>query len=141
MDAVSAKFFRVFLAENRQWITDTGSCHHEVASWRPRGLLFSIHYPLFLRIALVRMGMRAVINLHHMLDGELCVTLSSREPLVTEHLLNSSQVGPLLQHVRSERVAKGMRMHIGRQSVGHGDVFYDPPHAACRQPCATEVHE
>jgi hypothetical protein len=49
-------------------------------------------------------GMGLVVNLEHVLDGELGVALSRGEAFVAKHLLNSAQVGAFFEHVSSERM-------------------------------------
>src|ERR1019366_4018547 len=87
------------------------------------------------------MRMGAVVNLHHMFDGELRVALGSREALMAEHLLDSSQVGAFLQHVRAEGMAQGMRMHVGRESARYGNLLHDAAHAAGREPRPAKVDQ
>lgn len=40
----------------------------------------------------------------------MCVDLRRRYVAMTEHLLQDTQVGPSLEHVRREAVTQGMRM-------------------------------
>lgn len=61
---------------------------------------------------LLRPRMGLVVNLEHVFDGELSVTLGGRKTLVAEHLLNRAQIGSFLQHVGSEGVAQGVRMDL-----------------------------
>src|SRR5713101_3354697 len=65
-----------------------------------------------------------------MFHRELRITLGSREALVAEHLLDGAQVGAFFEHVGSESVAQGVRMNVGRESLGNGDFLDDPPYAA-----------
>ena len=55
------------------------------------------------------MRMRLVVHIHHMLHRQLRVSLRRRESLMTEHLLNRTQVRAFLQHVRAKCVAQRVR--------------------------------
>ena len=48
--------------------------------------------------------MGVVVDLEHVLDGELGVALSSGEALMAQHLLNGAQVGAFLQQMSAEGV-------------------------------------
>ena len=62
------------------------------------------------RLFCTRMG--SVVHLGYLPHGELGVALRGGEALVAKQLLNGAQIGSLFQHVGSESMAKGMRMHI-----------------------------
>ena len=85
--------------------------------------------------------MGLVVDMQHMLHRELRVPLRGGEALVAEHLLDRSQVRAFFEHVRSESVAQGMRMHVGRQSLGDGDFLDDAAYAARGEASATPVDE
>ena len=71
-----------------------------------------------------------IVDGHHLLDGKLGVALGGGEALVSEKLLNGTEVGAFLQHVRAEGVAQGVRMDVGGQAPGNGNSFDDAPDAA-----------
>src|SRR5579885_1905455 len=87
--------------------------------------------------------MRAVVNVHQLPDGDLCVPLRRREALVAEHLLNSPQVGALSQQVRGERVAKRVRTdsHVSVGAVHTHVALEDPVNYARSEPPAVNVEE
>ena len=85
------------------------------------------------------MGMGTVVYLHHMFDRELRVALRCRKSFMPKHFLDRAEVGALLQHVCAKGVPKGMRMNVGREAVGHGDLFDDAADAAGRQAGSTQV--
>lgn len=49
---------------------------------------------------------------------------------MAQHLLNSTQIGTLLEKMCSERMTQGMRMDIRRKPIGHSDFLDDAAHAA-----------
>ena len=53
---------------------------------------------------LLRPRMRLIVNLQHMLDGKLRVTLGGRKTFMPEHFLDRAQIGAFFQHVSSKRV-------------------------------------
>ena len=55
---------------------------------------------------LLRAGMGLVVDVHHVLDGQLRIALRGREPLVAQQFLDRPQVGAFFQHVRSEGMAE-----------------------------------
>jgi len=57
--------------------------------------------------------MRLIVDVHHVLDGELGVALRGGQALVAEEFLDGAQVGSLFQHVRAEGVAQGVGMNFG----------------------------
>src|ERR1019366_9327522 len=89
----------------------------------------------------LRVRMRPVVNLHHVLDRQLRVTLRGRETLVAEHLLDGAQVGAFFQHVRAEGMAQRVRMHVGRESARHRDLLHDAAHAARGEPRPAQVDQ
>ena len=60
-------------------------------------------------------GMRAVVDLGHLPDRQLRVSLRRGEPLMPQQLLDRPQIRALLQHVRAKRVPQRVRMDIRRQ--------------------------
>ena len=78
--------------------------------------------------------MSLVVNLKHVLDGELGVALGGGKTLVAEHFLNRAQVGAFLEQVGAERMPQGVGMDVGRQALGHRDLLDDPSHAAGGEP-------
>lgn len=74
--------------------------------------------------------MGPVINLDQMFHGELGVTLRGREAFVAEHLLNGPQVCAFFEQMRAERMAKRVRVNVGRESLGDCDLFDDAANAA-----------
>ena len=69
--------------------------------------------------------MRLIVDVHHVLDGELGVALRGGQALVAEEFLDGAQVGSLFQHVRAEGVAQGVWMHIRRQPTGERNALDD----------------
>jgi len=61
-----------------------------------------------------RPRMRLVVHPLHLPRRQVRVSLRRREPLVPQYLLDRAQVRALLQHVRAERMAQRVRMHIRR---------------------------
>ena len=82
------------------------------------------------RLTSARMSL--VIHPLNLTGSQLRITLRSGKPLVPQHLLNRPQVGTLLQHMRTERMPKRMRVHIGRQSAASSNCLDDAAHAAGR---------
>jgi hypothetical protein len=78
--------------------------------------------------------MRAVVDLGYLADRQLRVSLRSREPFMSEQLLNGPQIGPFFQHVRAKGVAQRVRMNIGGQSMRERDVLDDAADAAGGEP-------
>src|ERR1039458_10561367 len=104
--------------EGENLIIRSGDAERE---WpRPTVRRRALPSPVSLR---VRMG--AVVDLHHVFDGELRVALRGREALMAEHLLDRAQVGAFLQHVSAEGMAQRVRMHIGRESARYGDLLHN----------------
>ena len=85
--------------------------------------------------------MRLIVDLQHVLHGELRVALGGREALVAEEFLNGAQVCAFFQHVRAEGVAQSVRMHIGRKAFGDGDFFDDPADTSRGEASAALVDE
>jgi hypothetical protein len=84
---------------------------------------------------------RGVVHLRERLEVEMRVHLRARDRRVTEHLLHGAQVARRLQHVRGERMAQHVRMHVARHSLSHGprcNALLDGPR---RQPPATAADE
>ena len=48
--------------------------------------------------------MRLVINPLHLPHSQLRIPLSSRQPLMPQHLLNRPQIRPFLQHMSPKRM-------------------------------------
>ena len=85
--------------------------------------------------------MRLVIYLEHVLHGELRIALRRGEPLVAKQFLNGTQVCALFEHVRTESVTQGVRMHIGREALCHCDLLDDASHAARGQTTTALIDE
>src|SRR5215470_327040 len=83
----------------------------------------------------------AVVDLHHVLDGELSVLLCGGEALVAEKFLNGTQVCSFRQQMSAESVAQGMRMDVWRQSFSDSDLLYDPGDATRGQSTAATIDE
>src|ERR1700682_2551559 len=73
--------------------------------------------------------MRLVIHSKQVLHRELGVTLRRGKAFMTEHLLDSSQVGAFLEHVGAEGVPKSVGMDVGRESFCDGNFLNDPAYA------------
>ncbi len=58
--------------------------------------------------------MGLIVDVQHMLHRKLGVTLRSGETLVTQHLLDGSQISSFFQHVSAEGMAQSMRVNVGR---------------------------
>src|SRR5215470_18269228 len=71
-----------------------------------------------------------VVDIHHVLDGELGVTLGSCEALVSEQFLNGAKVGSLFEHVGAESVAESVGMDVRGKALGDSDAFDDTSDAA-----------
>src|SRR5271157_3848023 len=91
--------------------------------------------------ATLRVWMRAVVHLHHVLDRKLSVSLRGRQALVAEHLLDGAQVSALLQHVRAEGVPQSVWMNVGREPARNGDLLDDAANAASGQTASAQVDE
>src|SRR5258708_39847745 len=77
--------------------------------------------------------MRLIVNLQYMFHRQLGIPLRSRETFVAEQLLNGTQVGALLQHVRAKGVAQRVRVHVGRKSFCYGNFLDDAADTARRE--------
>ncbi len=60
---------------------------------------------------------------------------------MAKQFLDGAKVSTLLEHVRAERVAQGVRMHVGREPLRDGNLLDDAAHAAGGQPPATLVDQ
>ena len=80
--------------------------------------------------------MRSIIDLQHVLHGELRVTLRGRQAFVAEQFLNGAKIGAFLQHVSSKSMAQGVRMHIGRKPLRDRNAF-DNASDAARGKCSS----
>src|ERR1700730_9801053 len=85
--------------------------------------------------------MRLIVDVHHVLDRELRVTLCGGQALMPEQFLDGAQVRSLFQHVRAEGMTECMRMNLGRQSLGDCDALDDAAHAARGEASAALVDE
>src|SRR6185437_7379417 len=103
--------------------------------------LGSLERPPARCLRLLGSGMSLIVDLQHVLDGQLSVALGRRKALVAEHLLNRAQVSAFLQHVSSERVPQRVRMNVWRQTLGNCDFLDDPAHAAGGEPPAAPVDQ
>ena len=74
--------------------------------------------------------MRLIVDVHHVLDRELRVTLRGRQALMAEQFLDGAQVRSLFQHVGPEGMTQSMRMNLGGQSLGDRDSLDDASYAA-----------
>ena len=83
----------------------------------------------------------SVIHIHHMLHGELRVSLRGGKPLVAQHLLDRAQVGALLQQMCSEGMTQRVRMYVWRESPGDRDFFDNPSHAPGSEASSAAVHQ
>lgn len=90
---------------------------------------------------LLRPRMGLIVDLQHVLHGELGVTLRGRKPLVAEHLLNGAEVCAFLQHVGAESMAQGVRVDVGGESLGNGDFLDNPSDAASGETAAAMVDQ
>jgi hypothetical protein len=63
---------------------------------------------------LFRAGVGAVIDRGDLAEGELGVALGGGEALMAEKLLDGAEIGAFLQQVRTEGMAKGMRVCFRR---------------------------
>ena len=89
----------------------------------------------------LRARMRLIVNLQHMLHRKLRISLCGREPFVAKQFLDRPQVRSFLQHVCSKRMSQRVRMHIGRQALGHRNLFDDSSNTSSRQPPPPPVDE
>src|SRR6266567_7102718 len=87
----------------------------------------------------LRSRMRLIVYRQQMLHRKLRVSLRGRESLMAEHLLDGAQVGAFLQHVRAERMAQSVRVHIRRQPSCHRHLLDNPANAARGEPSAALV--
>ena len=79
---------------------------------------------------LFRPGVGAVVDGGDLADGQVRIALRGGESRMAQHLLNGSQVGTLLQHVRAKGVAQRVWMHIRGQAAPRGNLLDDAPDAA-----------
>ncbi len=75
------------------------------------------------------------------LTDELGITLGGGEALMPEEFLNGPQISPFFEHVRTESVAKGMRMHIRRKAFGDGNALDYATYAARSEAASTLIDE
>ena len=85
--------------------------------------------------------MGLIVHRQQMLHRKLSVALRGGEPFVAQHLLNGAQVGAFFEHVRAERVAQRVRVHIRRKSFCDGDLLNDAANAACSQSSAALIDQ
>lgn len=80
--------------------------------------------PVFFAVAAFAFfsGVGLVVDLFELLRGEVGIDLSSRKRLMAEQLLNASQIGAVIEHMRREAVPERMRADI-RVEAGHLQVF------------------
>src|SRR5437867_11300026 len=90
---------------------------------------------------LLRPWVSATVHLHHMLHGKLGIALCSRKALMAQQLLNSAQVGALLQHMGAECVPECMGMEVGRQPLGDCNCFYDTSYATRCEATTSQVYQ
>jgi putative ABC transport system substrate-binding protein len=79
-----------------------------------RGELFELR---LLRRRALGARLRGGVDLRERLEVEVRVHLRARDRRVAEHLLHGAQVARRLQHVRGERVAQHVRMHVARKTL------------------------
>src|ERR1700756_2575846 len=92
-------------------------------------------------ISLLCTRMRLIVDLQHMLHGELSVALRGRQSLVTEQLLDRPQVGAFLQHVSAKSMTQSVRMNIRREALGYSNLLNNAPHASRSKPPAALVDQ
>src|SRR5215472_3333986 len=85
--------------------------------------------------------MGLIVNLQNMLHRELRVALRGGEALVSEQFLDGAQVCAFFQHVRAERVAQRVRMHVGGKALGDGDLLDDASNASGSKASAALVDQ
>ena len=84
--------------------------------------------------------MRLIVDVHHVLDRELRVTLRGRQALMAEQFLDGAQVCSLFEHMGAEGVTQSMRMNLGGQSLGDSDSLDDAAYAARGETSAALVN-
>src|ERR1700730_361391 len=85
--------------------------------------------------------MRLVIHSKQVLHRELGVTLRRGKAFMTEHLLDSSQVGAFLEHVGAEGVPKSVGMDVGGETFCDRNFLNDPAYAASCEPPTALIDE
>jgi len=85
--------------------------------------------------------MRFVVDLDHLLHGNLRVDLSCRQPSVAKQLLDIAQIGTGIEEVRRKRMAQRVRRDVmDRRALF--DVLVDhPSDAASRDPSSLIIQE
>src|SRR6185437_15278400 len=84
--------------------------------------------------ARARMG--RVVDLGEVLEVEVRIDLGGSDARVAEHLLHRAQVARRLEHVRGERMAKHVRVHVHGDAGEESPALDAPLHLARREPPA-----
>ena len=82
------------------------------------------------RHKLFRSRVRLIVHTQQVLHRELRISLRGRKALVSEHFLNSAQVGSFFQHVGAEGMAQRVRMNLRRETFRDRDPFNNAPDTA-----------
>src|SRR5579862_4968711 len=86
-------------------------------------------------------GMGLIVDLEDMLHRKLSVALCGGESLVAEQLLDRAQIGAFFEQMSAKGMAQSVRMHVGRESLGDGNLLDDAAYAARRETPAAPVDQ
>ena len=85
--------------------------------------------------------MRLVVDAHKMIKGDVRVALGGGKAGMAEQFLYGAHIRAVLQHVRGEGVAQGVRRQMLRQPGAFADLVENPRRLPPVEPLASVAHE